>query len=138
MSLSLALQIAQSSLLNTARQTIVTSRNMAEASNENYVQRSAQVVSSEAGARVVSIRRNTNEELFTQSLQAMSGSAAQTYVADTSNRLQSLINGIENSTAPATLIAGFENALQLYASDPSNTLLASSAVRLGPRIWPMD
>ena len=128
MSLSLALQIAQNSLLNTARQTIVTSRNISEASNENYVTRDAQVVSSEAGARVVSIRRVTNDELFVQSLSARSDSTSQSYVADTTNRLQSLINGIENSTAPATLISAFEDALQLYATDPSNTLLASSAV----------
>lgn len=128
MSLTSALRIAQNSLLNTARQTIVTTRNISEASNEDYVRRDPVVVSSTSGARVVDVRRNTNEDLFRHSLQALSQSSAQTLIADTSGRLQRVVNGVENSTAPATLIQAFQDALQLYSSDPSNTLLATSAV----------
>jgi flagellar hook-associated protein 1 FlgK len=128
MSLTSALRIAQNSLLNTARQTIVASRNISEASNENYVRRDPMVVSSDAGARVVNIRRNTNIDLFWHSLNAKSESTAQSFIADTATRLQRLVNGVDNSTAPSTLIASFKDALQLYSSEPSNTLLATSAV----------
>ena len=128
MSLATAIKTAQNSLLNTARQTIVTSRNIGEASNENYVRRDAVLASGMSGARVVDIRRNSNEELLRDSLAALSNSRAQSVVSYGADRLQRLVNGVDSSTAPATLIAGFEDALQLYSSDPSNTLLASSAV----------
>lgn len=128
MSLTSAIRVAQNSLLNTARQTIVTSRNIAEASNENYARRESQLVSAGNGARIVSIKRTSNEELFWHSLQARSDSTAQSLLSEDATRLQRLVNGIDNSTAPSTLIAAFQDALQLYSSDPSNTLLASSAV----------
>lgn len=128
MSLTSAIRVAQSSLLNTARQTIVTSRNISEASNENYTRRDAILSSADNGARIVAIRRNSNDELFWHSLQAKSDSVAQSFISDSATRLQRLVNGVDNSTAPTTLISAFENALQLYSSDPSNTLLASSAV----------
>lgn len=128
MSLTTAIRTAQNSLLNTARQTIVTSRNIGEASNENYVRRDAMLVTSGNGARVADIRRNSNVELLRDSLAALSNSEAQSVIGSGADRLQRLVNGIENSTAPATLISAFEDSLQLYSTDPSNTLLASAAV----------
>lgn len=128
MSLTAAIRTAQNSLLNTARQTVVTSRNISEASNANYVRRDSVLVSTDSGARVVNVRRNTNEDLLRDSLLARSDSTAQSIISDGTDRLQRLVNGIDNVTAPATLIASFEDALQLYSSDSSNTLLASSAV----------
>lgn len=128
MSLATAIRTAQNSLLNTARQTVVTSRNISEASNQNYVRRDAILVSGESGARIVDVRRNGNEELLRDSLLALSNSKAQSVISSGADRLQRLVNGVDSSTAPATLIAAFEDALQLYSSDPSNTLLASSAV----------
>jgi flagellar hook-associated protein 1 len=128
MSLTGAIRTAQNSLLNTARQTLITSRNISEASNENYVRRDAILTTVGGSTRLASIRRNTSEELFRHSLQALSDSSAQSLISDAGTRLQRLVNGVDNTTAPATLISDFENALQLYSSDPSNTLLASSAV----------
>jgi flagellar hook-associated protein 1 FlgK len=128
MSLTTAIRTAQNSLLNTARQTIVTSRNISEASNENYVRREAILVSGQSGARVVNVQRNSDQQLLRDSLSARSSSEAQSVLSTGADRLQRLVNGVDNSTAPATLIAAFEDALQLYGSDPSNTLLASSAV----------
>jgi flagellar hook-associated protein 1 FlgK len=128
MSLTAAIRTAQNSLMNTARQTIVTTRNITEASNENYVRRDAVVVSSLNGARVVDVRRNSDQDLLRDSLRALSNSTAQSFISSGADRLQRLVNGTDNSTAPSTLLAAFEDALQLYSSDPSNTLLASSAV----------
>ena len=49
MSLTTALNIAQSALFNTTRQTTVVSNNVANAGNENYARRSAVVVSTAPG-----------------------------------------------------------------------------------------
>lgn len=130
MSLTSAIRTAQSSLLNTALQTVVTSRNIAEASNENYSRRDAILVSSDSGARVVSILRATDRKLLWDGLQAYAESNAQSVISEGADRLQRLINGVENGTAPATLLSSFEDALQLYSNDASNTLLASSRHRL--------
>ena len=128
MSLTSALRIAQSSLMNTGVQTTVTSRNISEASNENYVRRDAVLVSTENGSRVVTITRATSDDLLWDSLQALSDSRAQSIISNGADRLQRLVNGNENSTSPATLLAKFEDALQLYANDSSNTLLGESAI----------
>jgi flagellar hook-associated protein 1 FlgK len=128
MSLTAAIRTAQSSLLNTALQTVVTSRNIAEASNENYSRRDALLVSTDSGARVVSILRATDKKLLWDGLQAYSDSNAQSFLSQGADRLQRLINGVDNATAPATLLSNFEDALQLYSSDASNTLLASSVI----------
>ncbi|QKV19626.1 flagellar hook-associated protein FlgK [Oricola thermophila] len=128
MSLTSAIRTAQSSLLNTALQTVVTSRNIAEASNENYSRRDAILVSSDSGARVVSILRATDKKLLWDGLQAYAESNAQSVISEGADRLQRLINGVENGTAPATLLSSFEDALQLYSNDASNTLLASSVI----------
>ncbi|RUU23586.1 flagellar hook-associated protein FlgK, partial [Mesorhizobium sp. M6A.T.Ce.TU.016.01.1.1] len=72
MSLSTALSIAQSALMNTARQTSVVSRNVADASNPDYSRRQAVVTSTAPGARSVDIQRAANELLFRQNLAALS------------------------------------------------------------------
>ncbi|MFZ2102396.1 MAG: flagellar hook-associated protein FlgK [Oricola sp.] len=128
MSLTAAIRTAQSSLLNTALQTVVTSRNIGEASNENYSRRDALLVSTDSGARVVNILRASDKKLLWDGLRAYSDSNAQSVIGTGADRMQRLINGIDNSTAPSTLIASFEDALQLYSSDASNTLLASSVI----------
>lgn len=128
MSLTAAIRTAQSSLLNTALQTVVTSRNIAEASNENYSRRDALLVSSDSGARVVSILRATDKKLLWDGLQAYADSNAQSVISEGADRLQRLINGVDNTKSPSTLLASFEDALQLYSSDSSNTLLASNVI----------
>lgn len=128
MSLSSAIRIAQNSLMNTGVQTTVTSRNISEASNENYTRRDASTVTSGNGARIISITRATNSDLLWDSLRASSHSSAQSVISDGANRLQRLVNGTDNSTSAATLLAAFEDALQLYGNDSSNSLLADSVV----------
>ena len=61
MSLSTALNIAQSSILNTGRQTSVVSRNVLESNNPDYARRSGVLSSTAPGARVIEIQRATND-----------------------------------------------------------------------------
>lgn len=128
MSLSSALRIAQSSIFNTSYQTSVTSRNISEASNPDYVRRNADLVTSDYGSRVAMIRRNEDQELLRSSLSALSSSAGQSIIFDAASRLNYVVNGTDNATAPATLLARFEDALQLYSSDPSNSLVSENTI----------
>lgn len=134
MSLTSALSIAQTALFNTSRQTSVVSRNVAEASNPDYARRTAELSSTLPGARIAKIKRAANEVLFRQNLFAISSWQGQQTMSGGLNTLQLKVNGAENATAPATAISKLQTALQLYASTPSNTTLAESAVQAAHQV----
>ena len=128
MSLTSAMRIAQNSIFNTSLQTSVVSKNIAEASNPEYVRRNADHTVAPNGARVIAVRRNENEELFHNNLEARASSIGQSVIANAADRLNNLVNGANNSTSPATLITRFEDALQLYSSDPSNSIVSQNTI----------
>jgi flagellar hook-associated protein 1 FlgK len=128
MSLSTALNIAQSSLLNTGRQTSVVSRNVMDARNPDYARRSAVLSSTAPGARVIEIRRATNEQLFRQNLGSISSFSSQSTLYSGMDRLGLAVNGVDNAFSPATRISDLQQALQIYATTPSNNSLASNAI----------
>ena len=120
MSLSSALSIAQSSLLTTSRQTSVVSRNVADAANPDYSRRAAPVVSTDPGARAVQIQRAANEQLFRQNLAALSAWAGQSALSGGLDQLELAVNGVDNASSASTAIGKLHEALQLYATSPSN------------------
>lgn len=128
MSLTSALSIAQSALLNTARQTSVVSRNVADASNPDYARRYAVTSVTSTGARTVEIQRATNSLLFRQNLVALSAWSGQSAVSSGMDRLGLAVNGVDNASSPSTAIGNLQQALQLYATSPSNQNLASNAI----------
>lgn len=128
MSLTSALSIAQQALLNTSRQTSVVSRNLSEASNPDYTRRAAVLSSMTPGARVAQIQRAANEALFRQNLSALSQQQGQQTVSDGLNMLNQLVNGVDQSSAAATLLTGLQTTLQAYSANPSNRTLADSVV----------
>lgn len=128
MSLSSALSIAQSSLLTTSRQTTVVSRNVADASNPDYTRRIANVVSTAPGARSVDIQRVTNDLLFRQNLSALSAWAGQDALSGGMDQLELAVNGVDNASSASTAIGDLQQALQLYATSPSNQNLAASVI----------
>lgn len=128
MSLSTALNIAQSSLLNTGRQTSVVSRNVMDARNPDYARRSAVLSSTAPGARVIEIRRATNEQLFRQNLGSISSFSSQSTLYSGMDRLGIAVNGVDNAFSAATRISDLQQALQIYATTPSNNSLASNAI----------
>lgn len=128
MSLSTALSIAQSALMNTARQTSVVSRNVSDADNPNYSRRISVVVSTAPGARTVDIQRQTNDLLFRQNLAAQSAYSAQNALYSGMDQLDVSVNGVDNASSPATAIGNLQQALQLYATSPSNQNLGSSVI----------
>ena len=134
MSLSTALNIAQNSLLNTQRQTSVVSRNIANVYNTDYARRSAVLSSLAPGARVAEIRRATDAALFQQNLTALSGYKAQSIIVSGLEHITMSVNGVENATAPSTMIGKLQEALQLYSATPSNRTLAENAVEMARQV----
>jgi flagellar hook-associated protein 1 FlgK len=128
MSLSTALSIAQSALMNTARQTSVVSRNVSDADNPNYTRRISLVVSTAPGARTVDIQRQTNDLLFRQNLSALSAYSGQSALYTGMDQLDVAVNGVGNASSPSTAIGSLQQALQLYATSPSNQNLGSSVI----------
>jgi flagellar hook-associated protein 1 len=128
MSLSSALSIAQSAIRNTARQTSIVSRNMADASNPDYTRRSAIITSTAPGARSVDIQRSANDLLSKNNLNALSLQIGQQTLYEGLERLGLSVNGVDNATSAAFAIGDLQEALQLYATTPSNGNLAENAV----------
>ena len=128
MSLTTALNIAQSSLLATSRQTSVVSRNIADAEDPDYAHRAAMLVSTAPGARTVVIQRAVNDQLFRQNLSALSAWSGQRTLADGLDRLELAVNGPDNTSSASTAIAALQNALQTYATSPSNRSLGDSVI----------
>src|SRR5688572_26596720 len=128
MSLSSALSIAQSSIRNAGRQTSVVSRNVLEAGNTDYNRRSAVLASAAPGARVVEVHRAANEQLFRQNVTALSAWSGQSALFAGMERLGLSVNGVDNSTSPATAIGKLQEALQLYSASPSNQNLAENTL----------
>ncbi|AZO74008.1 MAG: flagellar hook-associated protein FlgK [Mesorhizobium sp.] len=128
MSLSTALSIAQSALLATSKQTSVVSRNVADASSPDYARRIAVVTSTAPGARSVEIQRAANELLFRQNLSALSAWSGQSALYSGMDQLDLSVNGVDNASSPSTAIANLQQALQLYATTPSNQNLGASVI----------
>ncbi|QPC85404.1 flagellar hook-associated protein FlgK [Mesorhizobium sp. NBSH29] len=134
MSLTSALSIAQSALLNTSRQTSVVSRNIADASNPDYSRRIAVVSSSAPGARVVEIQRAVNDQLFRRNLAATSSWQGQSTLLAGLDTLKTSVNGVDSASSPATLIGKLQEALHLYSSTPSNRTLAENAIEAARQV----
>lgn len=134
MSLSTALNIAQSTLLNTSRQTTVTSRNVSEASNPDYARRTALLVTAASGARIVEIRRATDAVLFRQNIAAISAATGQSKLVDGTDTLRIDVYGIEHASSPSTVVGQFLEAMQFYSAAPSNTSVAENALEAAKQI----
>ena len=128
MSLSTALNIAQSALLATSRQTSVVSQNVTSARDPDYSRRIAHATSTAPGARVVQIQRAANEMLFRQNLVAISGREGQNAVYNGMERLGTAVNGADGNLAPTVALTELQKALDTYAATPSNRNLAENAI----------
>ncbi|WEX78044.1 flagellar hook-associated protein FlgK [Sinorhizobium numidicum] len=128
MSLSTAITIAQSAFNNTAAQTAIVSKNIANAGNADYSRRLALLGSTPNGAQVVSIYRAQNEALLKQSISSIGQSSGQGRLLSGLELLKSSLGGNDYETSPATFLAAFRDSLQTFASTPGNTTMAASAV----------
>ncbi|MBN9078613.1 MAG: flagellar hook-associated protein FlgK [Rhizobiales bacterium 65-79] len=128
MSLTTALNIAQSALFNTTRQTTVVSQNISNSGNADYARRSATVVSTSPGATVVNIQRTTDDVLFRSNLQALSSYQGQSTLLNGMENLDQAVNGVDNADSAASALGDFQQALNLYSATPSNTSLGENTI----------
>ncbi|MDR6754805.1 flagellar hook-associated protein 1 FlgK [Mycoplana sp. BE70] len=127
MSLSTAIKIAQSSFSNTAIQTAVASKNVANASNPAYSRRAAILASSANGSTVVQTFRAQNEALQKQNLLSISKSAAQDTTLAGLERMKMMLGG-DYELSAANLMSVLRNNLQAFADKPSERSLAETVV----------
>ena len=128
MSLSTALSIAQSALLNTQRQTTIVSRNISESANPDYSRRGTMLSTAGNGASIVDIRRSTSDVLFRQNMAALSAWSGQETLLNGLNTLDIDVFGANNTNHPSRLIGDLQSALQIYSASPSNTSVAENVI----------
>lgn len=128
MSLTTALNIAQSSLRSLTRQTSIVSSNVANAQNPDYTRRSAAIESTNGGVRFVEVRRHTSDGVFSSALRALSDGQAQSTLSDRISTLRANLLGSDDSLSLQSYMSELQNALQTFAGAPSNNQFATVAV----------
>ncbi|TWF53377.1 flagellar hook-associated protein FlgK [Neorhizobium alkalisoli] len=128
MSLASALSSAQSIFTNTGTQSSVTSKNIANAQNPDYVRRSAVVVTGGNGAMIGDTVRSANQPLLRQTLESTASSSGQRTLLNGLEEIKSLMGGNDYESSPATLLAAFRNNLDAYSSKANDNGLALAVV----------
>ncbi len=129
MSLTTALNNAQAIFNNSGTQSSVVSNNIANAGNTDYSRRQAMLTTDMSGAQVVKIARASEPALQKAFLSSTSADAAQQRLLSAYESLKSAtLGGNDNEVAPATYLSNLQTAMQTYASSPSSTTAAQSAV----------
>lgn len=129
MSLSMALNVAKSSLQANGVQTATTSRNIGAGQEASYSRKSATVITGPGGTvQVVSIERATDAALYKTMLKSTSASAAQQSLLDGLTKLSQTIGDPELDQSPAARLGELNNKLQQYAASPSNSILAQAVL----------
>ena len=138
MSLSGALSIAQSALANTAAQSALLSRNIANVSNPNYARESAGTITQiGGGVSAGATQRATNDAVLASLLSSQAASSSSQALSNGLTQIAGAL-GLDTSSAsstttatdnsPSTQIGAFTTALQDYAAQPDNASLATAAV----------
>jgi len=128
MSLSSAINTAQTSLSNYATQTNILSRNISNASNPDYARRDAALTTSMVGAQVVTIQRAQSAVLFRQSISGTAMASGQGALLDGLTTLKNILGGNDYETSPAALIATMRDTISTFAAKPGEFTLAQMAV----------
>jgi len=129
MSLSMALNVANSSLQTSGVQTATTSRNIAGSREDYYSRKTATVITGIGGTvQVVSVQRATDAALYKTMLKATSASATQDALLDGLTKLSQTIGDPELDQSPAAKLGDLNDKLQQYAANPSNTILAQAVL----------
>lgn len=128
MSLSSAINTAQTIFNNTATQTAIVSKNIANAGNANYNRRMAHLGTTLGGASVLTIQRAQNEALYRQSISSASATSGQYRLLEGLEGIKSLLGGNDYETSPSKYLASFRDGLQAFASKPGEITLAATTV----------
>lgn len=128
MSLTSALNTAQSILSNTSTQTSLLSKNLSNVDNPNYARRIGEVATSSWGAQIVDISRAGSEPLLRSEIESRASASGQNALLDGLEQIRAMLGGNDYEAAPSTLIGQFRDTLELFASRPGDTSAAQAAV----------
>lgn len=138
MSLSSTLSIAQSALANTAAQSALLSRNIANVNNSNYSLRSAGGLTQVPGGVATGpTQRAQNAALLANLLSAQSASASNQAMSEALDQIATSLglNGSSSTSdrsatdnSPATLIGALSNALRDSTAAPDNAAAGAAVV----------
>lgn len=129
MSLSSALNVAQSSLTATSTQTSVLSRNVAGADDPNYNRKSGTLITTYGGAvKIASIGRAMDSVLFAAKLGSTATTSTQQAIVDALDQLEATVNDPELDQSLAAKLGDLTNALQQYGVTPDDPLLAQNVL----------
>lgn len=128
MSLTQAVNTAQSIFNNTGTQTAILSKNISNAYNSNYARRSAVISTSLFGADVIATQRAQNDALLRQVLRTTAGDSAQQTLLDGLGRIQATIGGNDSELSPEAALKKFQTALNTYIATPANSTAGAAAV----------
>lgn len=135
MSLSVALQVAQSALAARQTESSVIARNIAGAQDPGYSRKSvvlSQVYTSNGqsgGVRVDGIQRVTDSALYSSLLSSTSVGTSQEAILNGLTRMEETINDTELEMSPAAKLGELQLSLQTFASDPNNAILAQDVLQ---------
>lgn len=128
MSLASAINTAQTIFSNTATQTGVVAKNIANSGNGDYVRRLAMMGVDSQGQYYIKIQRAQDDALFKANIASISGSSAQSSLLGGLEQLKTVYGGNDYPTSPSSYLSAFRTALQTFAASPSNITVASSTV----------
>ncbi|MGR6432010.1 flagellar hook-associated protein FlgK [Rhizobium sp. PAMB 3174] len=128
MSLSSAINTAQSIFTNTGTQTAVVSKNIANAGNENYTRRDATVVGTIYGSQTVTIQRASDPTMMGKVLDSISQQSGQESLLSGLESMRSVLGGDDYSLSPSAYMSTLRDSLQSYATKPNEDALAQTVV----------
>lgn len=128
MSLTTSLSTAQSIFSNTGSQTAVTSTNIANVGNANYVRRANTLVTAGNGALVASTDRAQDPALFRQTITSTSVASGQTTLLAGLTEMRGLLGGNDYDNSPSAHLSDLADDLSAFAASPGEVTLAASTV----------
>jgi flagellar hook-associated protein 1 FlgK len=128
MSLTSALNTAQSIFNNTGAQSSIVSNNISNAGNKDYVRRQAMLSTSLNGAQVVKISRAQEDALLKQYLKASSQDSSQQTLLSGLEDLKSIMGGNNNETSPEVALRAFRDKLGTFRATPGDLIAAQGAI----------
>jgi flagellar hook-associated protein 1 len=127
--ISSALSNALSGLLVSTGQTVVVSRNITRANDENYSRQISTTSSGLSGtAKLDPTQRVADKKLLDALLQATSSSSGQSTLLNSITALSNTVGDVQNDGSVAWAIDQFQQKLQAVAADPGNSTLAAQAI----------
>ncbi len=129
MSIASAINTTKSILSNTATQTAVVSTNTSNTNTEDYNRRTAVTTTNPySGATTVKLERTEDAALLKQTLSAIADNSGQQALLKGLVSLDAVMGGNESSATPSQYLAALVEAMDTFATSPSDVTLAAAAV----------